>query len=163
MHTSSSSPAITSFKLIPESIRSIFSFSDNFPPSRSELLRARVVRGRFISLRSEEFVIAARLDGNSRKRMIFRHMLPSFTSHLIASLTLSIPGMILAETALSFLGLGLMPPIVSWGVLLQDAQNIRTVSTAPWLLLPAVAVVLAVLSLNFVGDGLRDAADPYKQ
>jgi peptide/nickel transport system permease protein len=124
---------------------------------------ARVVRGRFISLRSEEFVTAAKLDGNSRKRVIFRHMLPSFTSHLIASLTLSIPGMILAETALSFLGLGLMPPIVSWGVLLQEAQNIRTVSTAPWLLLPAVAVVLAVLSLNFVGDGLRDAADPYKQ
>ncbi|GLQ56171.1 ABC transporter permease [Devosia nitrariae] len=124
---------------------------------------ARVVRGRFISLRNEEFIIAARLDGNSRKRVIFRHLLPSFTSHLVASLTLSIPGMILAETALSFLGLGLQPPIVSWGVLLQDAQNIRTVATAPWLLLPAVAVVLAVLSLNFVGDGLRDAADPYKQ
>ncbi len=124
---------------------------------------ARVVRGRFISLRSEEFVTAARLDGNSSRRVIFRHLLPSFTSHLVASLTLSIPGMILAETALSFLGLGLQPPIVSWGVLLQEAQNVRTVATAPWLLLPAVAVVLAVLSLNFVGDGLRDAADSYKQ
>jgi peptide/nickel transport system permease protein len=124
---------------------------------------ARVVRGRFMALKHEEFIIAAQIDGNSRLRVIFRHLLPSFTSHLVASLTLSIPGMILAETALSFLGLGLQPPIVSWGVLMQEAQNVRTVATAPWLLLPAVAIVLAVLSLNFVGDGVRDAADPYRQ
>jgi peptide/nickel transport system permease protein len=124
---------------------------------------ARVVRGRFISLRNEDFVTAAKLDGNSRASIIFRHMLPSFSSHLIASLTLAVPAMILAETALSFLGLGLQPPTISWGVLLQDAQNVRAVATAPWLLTPAIAVVVAVLSLNFVGDGLRDAADPYKR
>lgn len=122
---------------------------------------ARVVRGRFLALREEDFVMAARLDGSSQMRIILRHMVPSFTSHIIASITLAIPGMILSETALSFLGLGLRPPIVSWGVLLQDAQNIRAVSTAPWLLLPGLAVVAAVLSLNFLGDGLRDAADPY--
>lgn len=123
---------------------------------------ARVVRGRFLSLREEEFVTSAHLDGNPQPRVIFRHMLPSFTSHLIASLTLSIPAMILAETSLSFLGLGLQPPVVSWGVLLNDAQNIRTISTAPWLMLPGLAVIVAVLSMNFAGDGLRDAADPYK-
>jgi len=122
---------------------------------------ARVVRGRFLSLREEDFVLAARLDGHSQLEIIFQHMVPSFLSHIIASITLSIPGMILSETALSFLGLGLRPPVVSWGVLLQDAQNIRSVSTAPWLLIPGLAVVLAVLSLNFFGDGLRDAADPY--
>jgi peptide/nickel transport system permease protein len=122
---------------------------------------ARVVRGRFLSLREEEFVTAARLDGTSQMRIILRHMLPSFTSHIIASITLAIPAMILAETALSFLGLGLRSPINSWGVLLQEAQNIRSVSTAPWLLLPGVMVVIAVVSLNFLGDGLRDAADPY--
>ncbi len=122
---------------------------------------ARVVRGRFLSLREEDFVMAARLDGSSEMRIILRHMVPSFASHIIASITLAIPGMILSETALSFLGLGLRPPVVSWGVLLQDAQNIRAVSTAPWLLLPGLAVVAAVLSLNFLGDGLRDAADPY--
>jgi len=122
---------------------------------------ARVVRGRFLSLREEEFVTAARLDGTGEMRIILRHMLPSFTSHIIASITLAIPAMILAETALSFLGLGLRSPINSWGVLLQEAQNIRSVSTAPWLLLPGVMVVLAVISLNFLGDGLRDAADPY--
>ena len=105
--------------------------------------------------------MSARLDGNSKMRIINVHMVPSFASHIIASLTLAIPGMILAETALSFLGLGLRPPIVSWGVLLQEAQNIRSVSTAPWLLLPGVAVIIAVLALNFLGDGLRDAADPY--
>jgi peptide/nickel transport system permease protein len=122
---------------------------------------ARVVRGRFLSLREEDFVLAARLDGCSELRIIFRHMLPSFTSHIIASVTLAIPGVILAETALSFLGLGLRPPVVSWGVLLQDAQNVNTVATAPWLLIPGLGVVVAVLALNFLGDGLRDAADPY--
>lgn len=122
---------------------------------------ARVVRGRFLSLRTEDFVMAARLDGASQMRVIFEHMLPAFYSHIIASITLAIPGMILAETALSFLGLGLRPPVVSWGVLLQDAQNIRSVATAPWLLLPALGVVVSVLALNFLGDGLRDAADPY--
>lgn len=122
---------------------------------------ARVVRGRFLSLRTEDFVMAAKLDGESEISIILRQMLPAFASHIIASITLSIPGMILGETALSFLGLGLRPPIVSWGVLLQEAQNVQTVATAPWLLLPAGAVVLAVLALNFFGDGLRDAADPY--
>ena len=124
---------------------------------------ARVTRGRFMSFREEEFVTSAVLDGNRAPRVIFKHLLPLFTSHLIASLTLSVPGMIIAETALSFLGLGLQPPVVSWGVLLQESQNIRSVATAPWLMLPGAAVVIAVLALNFVGDGLRDAADPYKQ
>ncbi|MCI0521102.1 MAG: ABC transporter permease [Chloroflexi bacterium] len=122
---------------------------------------ARVVRGRFLALREEDFVLAARLDGHTQLEIILQHMVPSFLSHIIASITLAIPGMILSETALSFLGLGLKPPVVSWGVLLQDAQNIRSVATAPWLLVPGLAVVLAVLSLNFFGDGLRDAADPY--
>ncbi|HTJ56038.1 MAG TPA: ABC transporter permease [Devosiaceae bacterium] len=123
---------------------------------------AREVRGRFLSLRSDDFVTAARLDGSSEKRLIFRHILPSLTSHILAVVTLAVPTMIVAETSLSFLGVGLKPPVVSWGVLLQDAQNIRTVATAPWLLIwPSAAVVLAVLSFNFFGDGLRDAADPY--
>jgi peptide/nickel transport system permease protein len=122
---------------------------------------ARVVRGRFLSLREEDFVMAARLDGSSELRIILRHMVPSFLSHIIASITLAIPAVILAETALSFLGLGLRPPVISWGVLLQEAQNVRSVATAPWLLAPGAAVVLAVLGLNFLGDGLRDAADPY--
>ena len=122
---------------------------------------ARVVRGKFYSLRTEDFVTAARLDGMSDYRIVMRHMVPNFLSHIIAVVTLAIPGMILAETALSFLGIGLRPPIVSWGVLLQEAQNIRAVATAPWLLLPGGAVVIAVLALNFLGDGLRDAADPY--
>ena len=124
---------------------------------------ARVVRGRFLSLRTEEFVMAARLDGASEGRIIFRHMLPSFASHIIASITLAIPAMILAETSLSFLGLGLQPPTISWGVLLREAQNIRSIATAPWLFAPGVAVVLAVIGLNFLGDGLRDAADPYNR
>ena len=124
---------------------------------------ARVVRGRFLSLRTEDFVTAARLDGARESRIIFRHMAPSFLSHIIAEVSLAIPGMILAETALSFLGLGLQPPMVSWGVLLQEAQNIRAIATAPWLFAPGIAVVITVLALNFVGDGLRDAADPYRQ
>ena len=123
---------------------------------------ARVVRGRFLAMREEEFITAAKLDGSKERRIIFRHMVPSFMSHIIASVTLAIPAMILAETSLSFLGLGLRPPTVSWGVLLQEAQNIRTVATAPWLFAPGVAIVIAVLALNFVGDGLRDAADPYR-
>jgi peptide/nickel transport system permease protein len=122
---------------------------------------ARVVRGRFLSLREEDFVMAARLDGQSELGIILFQMLPAFTSHIIAAITLAIPGMILSETALSFLGLGLREPVVSWGVLLQEAQDIRAIATAPWLLIPALAVVLAVLALNFMGDGLRDAADPY--
>jgi len=122
---------------------------------------ARVVRGRFLALRNEDFVMAARLQGASEARVILRHMVPAFWSHIIASLTLSIPGMILSETSLSFLGLGLRPPVISWGVLLQESQNLRAVATASWLLLPGLAVVLAVLAFNFVGDGLRDAADPY--
>jgi peptide/nickel transport system permease protein len=122
---------------------------------------ARVVRGRFLSLRKEEFIMAAEVDGASEMRIILRYMLPSFISHIIASTTLAIPGMILAETSLSFLGLGLRPPIIGWGVLLKEAQTVRVVIQATWLLWPAVPVVIAVLALNFVGDGLRDAADPY--
>lgn len=122
---------------------------------------ARVVRGRFLAMRNDDFVTAARLDGASETGLIMRHMMPSFASHIIAAVTLAIPVMILSETALSFLGIGLRPPVVSWGVLLQEAQNIRSVATAPWLLLPGVAVVITVLALNFLGDGLRDAADPY--
>lgn len=124
---------------------------------------ARVVRGRFLSLRTEEFVTAARLDGASEGRIIFRHMLPSFASHIIASISLAIPTMILAETSLSFLGLGLQPPTISWGVLLREAQNIRSIATAPWLFIPGAAVVIAVIALNFLGDGLRDASDPYNK
>lgn len=122
---------------------------------------ARVVRGRFLSLRSEDFVTAAELAGASQLRIIFRHMVPSFLSHIIAATTLALPAMIIAETALSFLGLGLRPPAVSWGVLLKDAQNVQAVAISPWLLIPAIPVIVAVLAFNFLGDGLRDAADPY--
>ncbi|MDP6491222.1 MAG: ABC transporter permease, partial [Kiritimatiellia bacterium] len=122
---------------------------------------ARVVRGKILSLREEDYAVAARLLGASHSRIIFRHLLPGFTSHVIVSLTLTVPGMILGETSLSFLGLGLRPPVVSWGVLLQDCMNMQVVGNYPWLLLPVVFIVVTVLCFNFLGDGLRDAADPY--
>jgi peptide/nickel transport system permease protein len=124
---------------------------------------ARVVRGRFLAMREEDFVLAAKLVGSSQTRIILVHMVPSFLSHIIASLTLSVPGMILSETGLSFIGLGLRPPAISWGVLLQEAQNVSAIALAPWVFFPAGAVVLAVLCFNFLGDGLRDAADPYSR
>jgi peptide/nickel transport system permease protein len=122
---------------------------------------ARVVRGRFLAMREEDFVISARLVGCSQLRTIFVHMVPSFMSHIIAATTLALPAMIISETALSFLGLGLRPPAISWGVLLQQAQNVQTVAISPWLMLPAVPVIVVVMAFNFLGDGLRDAADPY--
>ncbi|MGQ9629412.1 MAG: ABC transporter permease [bacterium] len=122
---------------------------------------ARVVRGRFLSLREDDFVLAAELAGCSQMRIIFRHMVPSFLSHIIAATTLAIPAMIISETSLSFLGLGLRPPAISWGVLLQDAQNVQALAISPWLLIPTLPVIVVILSLNFLGDGLRDAADPY--
>ncbi len=123
---------------------------------------ARVVRGKLISSREEDFTMAAKIAGASEGRIITRHLLPSFLSYLIISITLSIPGMILGETALSFLGLGIRPPAVSWGTLMQDAQNVRTVALNPWLLIPGFFVIIVVLTFNFLGDGLRDAADPYR-
>ena len=123
---------------------------------------ARAVRSKLLSLREEEYVLAARLIGASPKRIIGRHLIPGFMSHLIASATITIPTMILGETALSFLGLGLREPITSWGVLLNEAQNINAVAVYPWLMLPVVPVILVILAFNFLGDGLRDAADPYK-
>ena len=123
---------------------------------------ARVVRGRFLSLREEDFVMAARASGCTEARVIFRHMVPAFLSHLITSVTLTIPATILGETSLSFLGLGMRPPAISWGVLLQGAQNLQAVGHAIWLLIPGLLVVVVVLTFNFVGDGLRDAADPYQ-
>lgn len=122
---------------------------------------AREVRGRFLALREEDFVLAAELAGCSRLRIITRHMVPTFMSHIIATATLAIPVMIVSETSLSFLGLGLRPPAISWGVLLQEAQNIQTIAQASWLLIPGIVVIIAVLAFNLVGDGLRDAADPY--
>lgn len=124
---------------------------------------ARVVRGKFLSLREEDFVTAAKIAGQRDMITIFSHMVPSFMSHIIASLTLSIPAMILAETALSFLGLGMQPPAMSWGVLLKAAQNVHSIALAPWLMIPGLFVVVTVLAFNFIGDGLRDAADPYSQ
>jgi len=123
---------------------------------------ARAVRSKLLSLREEDYCAAAELMGARPSRIIGRHLLPGFMSHLIASATLSVPAMILGETALSFLGLGLRPPVTSWGVLLNEAQNINVVALYPWLLFPVVPVVLVILAFNFFGDGLRDAADPYK-
>ncbi len=123
---------------------------------------ARVVRGKLLELREADFVLAARIAGAVERQIITRHLLPSFLSYLIVSLTLSIPAMILAETALSFLSVGIQPPAISWGALLQGAQNVRTVALAPWLFIPGIFIVITVLSFNFVGDGLRDAADPYR-
>jgi len=122
---------------------------------------ARVVRGKFMSIKEEDFVMAASLHGASKARIIFKHLLPSFYSYIVASLTLSIPGMILGETALSFIGLGLQAPAISWGVLLKDSQRISVLANAPWLLIPGIFVIIAILAFNFLGDGLRDAADPY--
>ncbi len=124
---------------------------------------ARQVRGKILSLREEDFATAATLCGAGPARVMFRHLLPSFSSHIIVSLTLALPTMILAETALSFLGLGLRPPVTSWGVLLIEAQNVQALASHPWLLSPVVFVVITVLAFNFVGDGLRDAADPYSK
>ena len=122
---------------------------------------ARVVRGKLLALREEDFAMAARAAGATEWRIITKHLLPSFASYLIVSITLSIPGMILGETALSFLGLGMQPPAVSWGVLLQDAQNLVAIAHHPWQLIPCLFVIITVLMFNFLGDGLRDAADPY--
>ena len=124
---------------------------------------ARQVRSKILSLREEDFATAALLVGASQTRIMWHHLLPSFMSHIIVSLTLAIPAMIIGETSLSFLGLGLRPPITSWGVLLKEAQNMRTIAFYPWLLSPAVFVILTVLVFNFMGDGLRDAADPYER
>ena len=123
---------------------------------------ARVVRGKILQLRVEDYVMAASIAGARERSIISRHLLPGFASYLIVSVTLAVPGMILGETALSFIGIGLRPPVVSWGVMLQQAQNVRTVALHPWLLIPALFVVFTVLCFNFVGDGLRDVADPYK-
>lgn len=122
---------------------------------------ARVVRGKILSLREEDYAVAAKLIGCGHGRIIFRHLLPGFTSHIIVSLSLSVPAMILGETALSFLGLGLRPPVVSWGVMLQDCMDMNVVGNYPWLLVPVIFIVLTVLAFNFIGDGMRDAADPY--
>ena len=122
---------------------------------------ARVVRGKILSLREEDYAVAAKVAGVREFTIILKHLIPGFASHLIVTMTLAIPGMILAETSLSFLRLGLRPPTISWGVLLQDAQNIRALSLYPWLMWPVAFVIVTVLMFNFLGDGLRDAADPY--
>ena len=124
---------------------------------------ARVVRGKILQLRVEDYVMAASIAGARERSIIARHLLPGFMSYLIVHITLAVPYMILGETALSFIGIGLRPPVVSWGVMLQQAQNVRTVALHPWLLIPALFVVFTVLCFNFAGDGLRDVADPYKQ
>ena len=124
---------------------------------------ARVIRGRFLAMKDEDFVTAARLNGAKTMRIVFVHMLPSFYSHIIAQASLSLPLMIVTETSLSFLGLGLRPPAVSYGVLLKDAQNVQSVANMPWLFIPAIAVILVILALKFMGDGIRDAADPYQE
>jgi peptide/nickel transport system permease protein len=124
---------------------------------------ARRVRGKLLALREEDFVVAARIAGSSSGRIIARHLLPSFLSYIIVDLSISFPYMILAETALSFLGLGLRAPVISWGVLLQDAQNVAAIALYPWLISPVVFVILAVMAFSFVGDGMRDAADPYSR
>ena len=123
---------------------------------------ARVVRGKLLALREEEYVLAASLDGAKTPRLILRHMMPSFASHLIVQASNQIPGMILGETALSFIGVGLRAPAISWGVLLQEAQNVQSVALRPWLLLPALMVIFTVVAFQFLGDGLRDAVDPYR-
>ncbi|MGQ9632399.1 MAG: ABC transporter permease [bacterium] len=124
---------------------------------------ARVVRGKLLSLREEDYTLAARIYGSSEPRIIFKHLLPNFLSYLVVHLTLAIPSTILGETSLSFLGLGMQPPAVSWGVLLREAQDIGAVAQRPWQLIPGVFVVIAVLMFSFMGDGLRDAADPYSK
>lgn len=122
---------------------------------------ARVVRGKVLSLREEDYAMAARISGAGHGRIIFRHLLPGFTSHVIVAVTLSVPHMIIGETALSFLGLGLRPPVISWGVMLQDCLNLQVVAAYPWLMMPVFGICSTVLAFNFLGDGLRDAADPY--
>ena len=123
---------------------------------------ARVVRGKFLSLRNEDFVMAAKVSASPELRIIFRHLIPSFLSYILVSLTLEIPGMILGETALSFLGLGMQAPAVSWGTLLRDAQSLQAISQQSWVLMPCIFVIITVMMFNFFGDGLRDAADPYR-
>ena len=123
---------------------------------------ARTVRGKLFQLREEDYVLAAKLSGAKDSYIIAKHLLPGFMSYLIVSITLSVPGMILSETSLSFLGIGLRPPIVSLGVLLKDAQNVNTIAISPWLLIPGIFIIITVLAFNFLGDGMRDAADPYK-
>nr|HML48190.1 ABC transporter permease [Clostridia bacterium] len=123
---------------------------------------ARTVRGKMLQLRSEDYITAARLSGGSDGYLITRHLLPGFSSYLIVNISLSIPSMILGETSLSFLGIGLRPPVVSLGVLLKDAQSVSAIALSPWLMIPGIFIILTVLAFNFLGDGLRDAADPYK-